>query len=96
MWWLRAVFILFSTVVADFDADLLKLSEEFDSPGNVHQPVFIVNIAKYLFQIQMDSLHICLSCLIIFLLVLSIKVLRIFLSLSSSSGHSNVIIGRGS
>ena len=51
MWWLRAVFILFSTVVADFDADLLKLSEEFDSPGNVHQPVFIVNIAKYLFQI---------------------------------------------
>ena len=51
MWWVKAVFILFSTVVADFDADLLKLSEEFDSPGNVHQPVFIVNIAKYLFQI---------------------------------------------
>ena len=50
MWWLRAVFILFSTVVADFDADLLKLSEEFDSPGNVFQPVFIVNIANIYFR----------------------------------------------
>ena len=33
-------------LLADFDADLLKLSEEFDSPGNVIQPVFIVNIAN--------------------------------------------------
>ena len=50
MWWVKAVFILFSTVVADFDADLLKLSEEFDSPGNVFQPVFIVNIANIYFR----------------------------------------------
>ena len=104
------MFILFTTVLADFDADLLKLSGEFDSPGNVFQPVFIVNIVNIYFRytvqllflchyvsdiFQMDTLYICLSCLVIFLLVLSIKVLRIFLSLSSSSGHSNVMIGRG-
>ena len=41
----------------------------------------------------MDSLHIFLFCLIIFLLVLSMKVLKIFLGLSSSSGHSNVVVG---
>ena len=35
MWWLGAVFILFSIVGADFDADLLQLSDEFVSPGNV-------------------------------------------------------------
>ena len=50
MWWVKAVFILFTTVLADFDADLLKLSEEFDSPGNVIQPVFIVNIANIYFR----------------------------------------------
>ena len=50
MWWVKAVFILFTTVLADFDADLLKLSEEFDSPGNVFQPVFIVNIVNIYFR----------------------------------------------
>ena len=52
MWWLGAVFILVSIVGADFDGDLLQLSDEFVSPGNaLPNPFLIVNIAKYLFQI---------------------------------------------
>ena len=47
MWWLGAVFILVSIVGADFDGDLLQLSDEFVSPGNALPNMFlIVNIVK--------------------------------------------------
>ena len=53
---LGAVFILVSIVGADFDGDLLQLSDEFVSPGNaLPNPFLIVNIAKYLFQITCST-----------------------------------------
>ena len=49
MWWVKAVFILFTPVFADFDAELLKVSNEFDSPGNV-STYFQVNIGNMYFR----------------------------------------------
>ena len=41
----------------------------------------------------MDVLNIFVFCLVCFLFVLSLKILKIFFGLSSSGGHSNIVIG---